>query len=86
MLYARGLRGEIKMKRLLYLALASILIMTGCGRENETDPGDSKEQAVYEQETNKTDTEYSNDLIKIQIPDDIADLVKVDVEDDKISV
>lgn len=86
MLYARDLRGEIKMKRLLYVALASFLIMTGCGRENETDPGNSKEQAVYEQETSKKDTEYSNDLIKIQIPDTIADLVKVDVEDDKISV
>ncbi|MBP5413670.1 MAG: hypothetical protein ILN61_00260, partial [Lachnospiraceae bacterium] len=54
---------------------------------NETESAnDSTEQNTYEQEEIKTVNEYSNDLLKIQIPDDIADLVKVDVEDDKISV
>ena len=75
------------MKRLIYILLAAALVMTGCGNRNETESAnDSTEQNAYEQEEIKTVNEYSNDLLKIQIPDDIADLVKVDVEDDKISV
>lgn len=75
------------MKRLIYILLAAALVMTGCGNRNETESANnSTEQNAYEQEENKTVSEYSNDLLKIQIPDDIADLVKVDVEDDKISV
>ncbi|MBP5746151.1 MAG: hypothetical protein J6W58_07625 [Lachnospiraceae bacterium] len=75
------------MKRLIYILLAAALVMTGCGNRNETESAnDSTEQNTYEQEEIKTVNEYSNDLLKIQIPDDIADIVKVDVEDDKISV
>lgn len=75
------------MKRLIYILLAAALVMTGCGNRNETESANnSTEQNTYEQEEIKTVNEYSNDLLKIQIPDDIADLVKVDVEDDKISV
>ena len=75
------------MKRLIYILLAAALVMTGCGNRNETESANnSTEQNAYEQEEIKTVNEYSNDLLKIQIPDDIANLVKVDVEDDKISV
>ena len=74
------------MKRLIYVLLASLLIMTGCAKDNKTIDNSVKEDVKQESAAKTADSEYSNDLIKIQIPDDIADLVNVDVENDRISV